>query len=52
MLIETPGGSEYTAAECGTWMAHAGFRDVRVEPLGDMHVAVIGTKMASPPADE
>jgi SAM-dependent methyltransferase len=50
MLIETPGGSEYTATECGTWMAQAGFRDIRVEPLGDMHVAVMGTKTARQPS--
>jgi hypothetical protein len=45
MLIETSGGSEYTAAECENWMVEAGFRNIRVEPLGDMHVAVIGTKI-------
>jgi SAM-dependent methyltransferase len=44
MLLETSGGSEYSAAECESWMLAAGFRDIRVEPLGDMHVAVIGSK--------
>ena len=46
MLIETSGGSEYTAAECESWMGKAGFHSIRVEALGDMHVAVIGTKSA------
>ena len=45
MLIETSGGSEYTAAECSSWMSEAGFREIRVEPLDDMHVAVIGNKI-------
>lgn len=47
MLIETSGGSEYTAAECKSWMREAGFREMRVEPLDDMHVAVIGSKIES-----
>jgi SAM-dependent methyltransferase len=47
MLIETAGGTEYTAAECKTWMKQEGFREIKVEPLGDMHTAVIGTKIAS-----
>jgi O-methyltransferase domain len=44
MLIETTGGSEYTGAECTDWMQQAGFREIRVEPLGDMHTAIIGFK--------
>ena len=44
MLLETPGGSEYTAAECSNWMHRAGFRELRTEALGDMHTAVIGFK--------
>ena len=44
MLLETSGGSEYSAAECESWMRAAGFGDIQVEPLGDMHVAVIGSK--------
>jgi hypothetical protein len=47
MLIETSGGSEYTAGECSSWMRGAGFREIQVEPLGDMHVAIIGTKIES-----
>ena len=44
MLIETEGGAEYTAAECKEWMSHAGFTDIRIEPLGDVHAALIGFK--------
>lgn len=33
MLIETPGGFDYTGAQCAAWMKEAGFRDVHVEPL-------------------
>jgi hypothetical protein len=44
MLIETAGGSEYTAAECTAWMAEAGFQESRIEPLGDVHQAIIGIK--------
>ena len=48
MLIETANGSEYTAADCKAWMANAGFSDLRVMPLGDVHAAVIGTKAGMP----
>lgn len=44
MLIETTGGFEYTAGQCKDWMEHAGFQQLRIEPLGDMHTAVIGSK--------
>jgi O-methyltransferase domain/Dimerisation domain len=44
MLIETPAGAEYTAAECESWMRRADFQDIRIEPLLDMHTAVIGFK--------
>ena len=44
MLIETAGGSEYTAAECTDWMRQVGFCEIRSESLGDMHRAVIGFK--------
>ena len=29
MLIETPGGFDYTGADCQRWMKEAGFRDAR-----------------------
>lgn len=44
MLIETPGGFEYTGAEARTWYEEAGFRDVRVQPLLGSLSAVVGTK--------
>ena len=33
MLIETPGGFDYTAADCIGWMREAGSRERRVEHL-------------------
>jgi O-methyltransferase domain/Dimerisation domain len=44
MLIETEGGAEYTAPECKEWMSQAGFTDINIEPLGDVHTALIGFK--------
>ena len=44
MLIETESGSEYTEQECRSWMAEAGFDDLRVEPAGPVHSAVIAIK--------
>jgi ubiquinone/menaquinone biosynthesis C-methylase UbiE len=44
MLIETAGGFEYTDAECMSWMQEAGFREIRIEPLGATQTAVIGIK--------
>jgi hypothetical protein len=44
MLIETPGGFDYTGAECTRWMREAGFSDARVESLPGDHAMVIGVK--------
>ncbi len=44
MLIETPGGFDYTGAEAMNWMREAGFRAARVEALPDAHSMVIATK--------
>ncbi len=33
MLVETPGGFDYTGADCVGWMREAGFQDCRVEHL-------------------
>jgi predicted transcriptional regulator len=33
MLIETPGGFDYTGADCQSWLKEAGFRETRVEHL-------------------
>jgi hypothetical protein len=44
MLIETPGGFDYTGADCQNWMRDAGFMDTRVEPLAGPDSMVIGFK--------
>lgn len=33
MLIESPGGADYTAADCTGWMREAGFKTMRVQHL-------------------
>ncbi|HEX8914957.1 MAG TPA: methyltransferase [Humisphaera sp.] len=44
MLIETPGGFDYTGADCQGWMREAGFRDARVEHLCGPDSMVVGVK--------
>jgi O-methyltransferase domain/Dimerisation domain len=44
MLIETPGGFDFTGADCSAWMRSAGFRQVRVEHLVGPNSMVIGVK--------
>ena len=44
MLIETPGGFDYTGAECSSWMREAGFREVHVEHLIGPDSMVVGIK--------
>ena len=44
MLIETPGGFDYTGADCIGWMKEAGFRETRVEHLVGPDAMVIGIK--------
>ena len=44
MLIETPGGFDYTGADCSGWMRDAGFSSTRVEPLAGPDSMVIGIK--------
>jgi hypothetical protein len=44
MLIETPGGFDYTGADCAGWMKEAGFSATRVEPLVGPDSMVIGIK--------
>ena len=44
MLIETPGGFDYTGADCSHWMREAGFRQTRVEHLTGPDSMVIGFK--------
>jgi hypothetical protein len=44
MLIETPGGFDYTGADCRRWLGDAGFRETRVEHLVGPDSMVIGIK--------
>lgn len=44
MLIETPGGFDYTGADCASWMRDAGFRETRVEHLVGPDSMVVGIK--------
>ena len=44
MLIETPGGFDYTGADCSGWMKDAGFSSTRVEPLIGPDSMVVGIK--------
>lgn len=44
MLIETPGGFDYTGADCQGWMREAGFRETRVEHLAGPDSMVVGIK--------
>ncbi len=44
MLIETPGGFDYTGADCSAWMKEAGFSSTRVEPLVGPDSMVVGLK--------
>jgi precorrin-6B methylase 2 len=44
MLIETPGGFDYTGADCCSWLWEAGFRETRVEHLVGPDSMVVGIK--------
>jgi len=44
MLIETPGGFDYTGADCMDWMKEAGFTQTRAEYLCGPDSMVIGIK--------
>ena len=44
MLIETPGGFDYTGADCRAWMSEAGFRETSVEHLVGPDSMVVGIK--------
>jgi hypothetical protein len=44
MLIETPGGFDYTGRDCSEWMREAGFRQTRVEHLAGPDSMVVGIK--------
>jgi hypothetical protein len=44
MLVETPGGFDFTAADCEGWMQQTGFRSTRVVHLAGPDSMVIGIK--------
>ena len=44
MLLETPGGFDYTGADCMGWMQEAGFHSTRVEPLVGPDSMVVGIR--------
>ena len=44
MLIETPGGFDFTGPDCQGWMADAGFRETYVQHLIGPTSMVVGTK--------
>ena len=44
MLIETPGGFDYTGADCRSWMGETGFRETRVEHLVGADSMVVAIK--------
>jgi hypothetical protein len=44
MLIETPGGFDYTGADCMGWMRDAGFSQTRIEHLVGPDSMVVGIK--------
>jgi len=44
MLIESPGGFDYTGRDCMAWMKEVGFRETRVEHLLGPESMVIGIK--------
>ncbi len=44
MLIETPGGFDFTGADCIGWMRQAGFREATVQPLNGPNSMVVGRK--------
>lgn len=44
MLIETPGGFDFTGSICSEWMKEAGFSTTRVEHLVDPDSMVIAIK--------
>ncbi|MEI9987175.1 MAG: methyltransferase [Aliidongia sp.] len=44
MLVETPGGFDYTGADCIGWMREAGFADARHQVLDGPNSMVVATK--------
>jgi len=44
MLIESPGGFDYTGADCCSWMREVGFQETYVEHLAGPDSMVVGVK--------
>jgi hypothetical protein len=44
MLLSSPGGFNFTKADCIGWMRETGFRNIRVEPLAAGQSMVVGIK--------
>ena len=44
MLIETPGGFDFTGADCCKWMKAVGFKKTKVERLAGSDGMVVGYK--------
>ncbi len=44
MLLETPAGADFTAADCQAWLADTGFRDSYAQPLPGPDSMVVGIK--------
>ena len=44
MLIETPGGFDYSGSDCLGWMKEAGFRETRLEHLAGPDSMAVGIK--------
>jgi hypothetical protein len=44
MLIETPGGFDYTGADCQSWMRSAGFRQTYLQHLTGPDSMIVGIK--------
>ncbi|WP_397569697.1 methyltransferase [Schlesneria sp. T3-172] len=44
MLVETPGGFDFSGADCAGWMSEVGFKQIRVEPLSGPDSMVVGIK--------
>ena len=43
-VIETPGGFDFTGADCQKWMKEVGFKQTRVEHLAGPDSMVVGIK--------
>jgi SAM-dependent methyltransferase len=44
MLVDTPGGFNFTAADCGSWLEDAGFSSWRVQPLVEPDSLIVAVK--------